>query len=73
MPRPHGFSYRRRGDGTVVVTHGAHTAAVLRGERAERFLEEVERGDAQLVMARWTGNYKRGNERTARGHPRNHG
>ncbi|MFD8077759.1 hypothetical protein ACFV3E_34485 [Streptomyces sp. NPDC059718] len=73
MPRPHGFSYRRSGDGTVVVTHGAHTAAVLRGERAERFLEEVERGDAQLVMARWTGNYKRGNERTARAHPRNHG
>jgi hypothetical protein len=22
-------------------------------------------------MARWTGNYKRGNERAARAHPRN--
>jgi hypothetical protein len=22
-------------------------------------------------MARWTGNYRRGNERTARNHPRN--
>ncbi|MFF3252949.1 hypothetical protein ACFYWP_18510 [Actinacidiphila glaucinigra] len=73
MPRPHGFSYRRYGDGTVVVTHGAHTAAVLHGERAERFLDEVERGDAQSVMARWTGNYKRGNERGARAHPRNQG
>jgi hypothetical protein len=24
-------------------------------------------------MARWTGNYKRGNERTAKDHPRNRG
>jgi hypothetical protein len=31
----------------------------------------VAAGDPQLVMARWTGNYKRGNERTARDHPRN--
>lgn len=52
MPRPHGSSYRRRGDGSVVVNHGAHTAAVLRGDRAERFLAEVERGDAQPVMTR---------------------
>ncbi|MGW3248562.1 hypothetical protein [Streptomyces sp. NPDC001070] len=73
MSRPHGFACRQRGDGTVVITHGAHTAAVLRGDRAEQFLAEVGRGDAQLVMARWTGNYKRGNERAARTHPRNGG
>ncbi|MDX3357399.1 hypothetical protein PV703_29680 [Streptomyces sp. ME01-24h] len=73
MPRPHGSSYRRRGDGSVVVNHGAHTAAVLRGDRAERFLAEVERGDAQPVMARWTGNYNRGNGRSAHAHPRNQG
>ncbi|MEU4092923.1 hypothetical protein [Streptomyces sp. NPDC026673] len=73
MPRPHGFSFRQRADGTVVITHGAHTAAVLRGDRAQRFLAEAERGDAQLVMARWTGNYRRGNERTARTHARNRG
>ena len=29
--------------------------------------------DPQLVMARWTGDYRRGNERTARAHPRNRG
>ncbi|MEU7580712.1 hypothetical protein AB0B50_24265 [Streptomyces sp. NPDC041068] len=33
----------------------------------------IESGDPQLVMARWTGNYKHGNERTARSHPRNRG
>ncbi|MFD9905089.1 hypothetical protein [Streptomyces sp. NPDC059063] len=71
MPRPHGFTYDQRPDGTVVITHGAHTAATLRGPRAEQFLAEAESGDPQLVMARWTANYKRGNERTAKAHPRN--
>ncbi|MBK5997070.1 hypothetical protein JHN53_36890, partial [Streptomyces sp. MBT58] len=45
--------------------------AAARGpRRAEKFLAEVASGDAQLVMARWTGAYKHGNERTARDHPR---
>ena len=34
------------------------------------FLEDR---DAQELMARLTGNYRRGNERTARQHPRNRG
>jgi hypothetical protein len=34
-------------------------------------LEEVGEGDGQELMARLTGNYKRGNERLARQHPRN--
>ncbi|MBW5425677.1 hypothetical protein GKQ77_29650 [Streptomyces sp. BG9H] len=73
MPRPHGFRYERHADGTVVITHGARAAGTLRGARAEQFLAEAGSGDAQLVMARWTGNYKRGNERAARVHPRNRG
>ncbi|MYV56562.1 hypothetical protein [Streptomyces sp. SID3212] len=71
MPRPFGFTYERRGDGTVAVTHRGRAAATLRGARAEKFLAEVEQGDAQLVMARWTGAYKFGNERVARQHSRN--
>ncbi|MET8688817.1 hypothetical protein ABZV77_31865 [Streptomyces sp. NPDC004732] len=73
MPRPHGFTYEERADGTVVITHGTRAAGTLRGARAEQFLGEVAGGDPQLVMARWTGNYKHGNERTARAHPRNRG
>ncbi|MEU6822996.1 hypothetical protein ABZ921_20395 [Streptomyces atriruber] len=73
MPRPHGFTYEERADGTVVITHGSRAAGTLRGGRAEQFLAEVTGGDPQLVMARWTGNYKHGNERTARAHPRNRG
>ncbi|MEU0668642.1 hypothetical protein ABZ508_09060 [Streptomyces lavendulocolor] len=71
MPRPHGFRYVRHADGTVGITHQGRPAGTLRGSRAERFLAEAESGDAQLVMARWTGAYKHGNERTARDHPRN--
>ncbi|MGH8952249.1 MAG: hypothetical protein ACRDX9_12560 [Acidimicrobiia bacterium] len=37
----------------------------LRGEAAGRFLSRVAEGDPQQVMARATGNYKRGNERAA--------
>jgi len=54
----------------VVITHKGRTATTLRGSRAAAFLGEVEE-DPQEVMARWTGNYKRGNERTAQRHPRN--
>ncbi|MFC8619951.1 hypothetical protein ACFT9M_26555 [Micromonospora purpureochromogenes] len=67
-----GFDYVQRADGSVVLSHHGRPVATLRGERAARFLAEV-REDPQLVMARWTGNYRRGNERTARQHPRNRG
>jgi len=35
------------------------------------FVADVVHGDDQELMARITGNYKRGNERIARDHPRN--
>ncbi|MBB1243911.1 hypothetical protein GL263_10130 [Streptomyces durbertensis] len=71
MGRPGGFSYSEQADGTVVITHHGRVATRLRGPRAAEFLTEVARSDAQLVMARWTGAYKHGNERAARQHPRN--
>jgi hypothetical protein len=73
MPEPAGFRFTQRSDGTVIVTHEGRHAATLRGRRAAAFLSEVAAGDEQLVMARWTGNYKRGNERVAAEHPRNRG
>ncbi|MET9799998.1 DUF4213 domain-containing protein [Streptomyces sp. NPDC006368] len=71
MPRPHGFTYVRLADGSVGITHRGRPAGTLRGPRAEKFVAEAESGDAQLVMARWTGAYKHGNERAAQNHPRN--
>jgi hypothetical protein len=70
MADAEGFAYTVRKSGDVVVTHHGAEAAVLRGRAAERFLTTVDR-DPQVVMARVTGNYRRGNERTAGDHPRN--
>ncbi|MBM6400570.1 hypothetical protein [Phycicoccus sonneratiae] len=72
MAGPEGFTWRERGD-EVVVSHHGRVATVLRGSRARDFLDDVERGDPQELMARLTGNYRRGNERRARQHPRNRG
>lgn len=70
--RPDGFTYEQvRGE--VVVHHHGRRATTLRGAAADRFLADVEDDDPQEVMARVTGNYKRGNERTAKDHPRNRG
>ncbi len=71
MSGPDGFEWEQRSNGDIVVFHQGRRAATLRGRRAEEFLAEVEDGDDQELMARLTGNYKRGNERLARQHPRN--
>ncbi len=65
-----GFEFSELGD-AIVITHRGRKAATLRGTAAKRFLEDVEQEDSQQVMARATGQYKRGNERLARHHPRN--
>jgi hypothetical protein len=73
-PSDLGFSYRTRKNGDVEVLHHGRVAATLRGRDAEEFLAEAAdpfSADAQQLMARLTGNYKRGNERLAGQHPRN--
>ena len=73
MPAPEGFDHEVRG-GEVVISHHGRRATVLRGNAAARFLAEVEdadESDGQELMARVTGDYRRGNERTAKNHPRN--
>lgn len=68
-----GFDWTERKNGDVVVTHRGRVATVLRGRKAVDFLADVADGDAQELMARVTGNYKRGNERTSARHERNRG
>lgn len=63
MATPAGFAYSVRKNGEVVITHHGRQAAILRGAAAQRFLSGVATGDPQALMARATGNYKRGNER----------
>ena len=69
-----GFGYRVRKNGDLEILHHGRVASTLRGSDAADFMAEVEAADerdAQQLMARITGNYKRGNERLASQHPRN--
>jgi hypothetical protein len=68
-----GFEFMVGAGGDVQIFHHGTLATTLRGRRAVDFLDDVEAGDEQQLMARLTGNYKRGNERVARNHPRNRG
>ena len=68
-----GFSFKKQGDDYFIYRNGKKIT-VLRGDRAKEFQQVVDVGDfhaQQQLMARLTGNYKRGNERTAKQHQRN--
>lgn len=68
---PDGFGYDVRQSGVVVITHRGRPVTTLRDTAAARFLADIKNGDPQELMARVTGNYKRGNERLGKDHPRN--
>lgn len=62
-----GFSYRTTKQGDVFIEHLGRHVVTLRGQAAKRFLKRVtgaSEDQAQLAMAKVTGNFKRGNERT---------
>ena len=59
------FTYLARADGMILIRYRAAPVAVLRGKVAARFLARVDGADAPVapqLMARVTGNFKRGNE-----------
>lgn len=69
-----GFTWRCRKNGDVELLHHGRIATTLRGSDAVDFTREADSSsllDLQPLMARLTGNYKRGNERLAGEHPRN--
>ena len=60
------FSYLARADGAIVIRYHAAPVTLLRGKAAARFATRMQTADAaaaQQLMARATGNFKRGNER----------
>jgi hypothetical protein len=68
------FSWRVLKSGEIEIWHHQRLATTLRGRQASALLRRLDfasEADAQRLMARATGNYKRGNERHARRHPRN--
>ena len=64
MPAPQGFEYIARKSGDVVISHEGREVTTLRKVTAAKFLKDVKDGDEQELMARLTGNFKRGNERS---------
>ncbi|MBK9115303.1 MAG: hypothetical protein IPM22_06590 [Betaproteobacteria bacterium] len=68
-----GFSFRATKAGDVAIVRDGRVVVVLRGAAAQRFLAAAggaTAAAAQQLMARATGNYRRGNERGAARHPR---
>ena len=69
-----GFTFRSLKGGEVEILHRGKCAAILRKRHAEKFAAEAAvaaPATLQQLMARLTGNFKRGNERFARRHGRN--
>lgn len=60
------FTYRITKDGTVRISWRSTVIATVAGAKAGRLIAALDRADdegAQQLLARATGNFKRGNER----------
>ncbi len=69
-----GFTWRATARGDVLVRLHGRLVAALRGAAARDLLASLEGAgpeEQQQLLARATGDYRRGNERLARAHPRN--
>jgi len=69
-----GFTFRETKNGEIIISHHGKRATILRGNQATKFkkgLDVATFGEQQQRMARLTGNYKRGNERSGKKHARN--
>ncbi len=74
MGNASGFTWTIRKNGELVISHHGQAATILRAGKVESFLSDIDGvsdQDQQDLMARLTGNYRRGNERQAKNHPRN--
>ena len=60
------FTWRATGDGRVLVSWQGRPVKTVTGDRARRLLEQLNAADSvqqQLLLARATGNFRRGTER----------
>ncbi len=60
------FTYRISKDKKVFVYWLGKQVTIIQGKEAEKFIQRMESADfktAQLIMAKATGNFKRGNEK----------
>jgi len=60
------FSFYQTKDQKVIISWYGKQVIILSGKNAQKFLTRIKdasNGDAQMIMAKVTGNFKRGNER----------
>ena len=60
------FTYRVTKDNKVFISYEGKQVTALSGKKADAFIAKIsnaEGKDAQLIMAKATGNFKRGNEK----------
>ena len=63
------FSFRQTKAGDVFISWNGKTVTTLKGKAATTFLTKIANLDyenAQLLMAKATGHFKHGNERSAK-------
>ena len=63
------FSYRVSKDNKVFISWQGKQVMILKDKEGEKFLTKISTVDtieAQLIMAKITGNFKRGNEKTSK-------
>lgn len=63
------FTYRRTKDGRILISRGSRIVVTVAGSRAASLaaaLATADEEEAQQLLARATGNYRRGNERQDR-------
>ncbi|MGH4122828.1 MAG: hypothetical protein ACREV6_07855 [Clostridium sp.] len=60
------FSYKVSKDNKVFVFWYGKQVLILKGKESEKFLAKIQNAnskEAQLILAKVTGNFKRGNEK----------
>lgn len=67
MVAPSGFAVSERKNGELAIARDGRVVTVVRGRAAERLAERLAAAanddEVQHLLARATGNYRRGNER----------
>ena len=64
------FTYRITKNNKVFISRHGKPVTTLSGDKAKDFIANIADADckeAQLIMAKATGNFKRGNERLGKG------
>ncbi|MHC5248448.1 hypothetical protein [Enterococcus sp. LJL90] len=60
------FTYQERKDAKVFIYHYGKQVMILSGKRSVQLLKKLEKAtpeESQLLLAKITGNFKRGNEK----------